>query len=105
LVSQAAFHDLGRLHLAHHGDAREKAMWSFVSDQLSNYETFWQTFVVLLTNRIDPSKQFGTEEWIRVRSGLPRQYEDLLMTNYSVLYYAASAAEQMRINGALLTSV
>lgn len=73
-------------------------MWPLVNDKLSNYEKFWQAFILLLTNRIDPNKHFGTDEWIRLRPGLPPQYEDLAMSNYSAFCYAACVVEQMRDN-------
>ena len=76
-----------------HGDGREKAVWSVVSNELGGYEAFWQALIVLLTNRVDP-KIIGSG-WIRLRSGIPREYEKLAMHNYSVLYYAGSARAQM----------
>ena len=103
METEATFRDLQQFRLSDHGDARERAIWPSVSSRLSNYEKFWQTFVVLLTNRVDP-KCLGSDEWIRLRPGLPRQYEDLAMSNYSALYYAASAAEQMRENDARIES-
>ena len=76
-----------------HGDGREKAVWPVVSNELGGYEAFLQALIVLLTNRVDP-KIIGSG-WIRLRSGIPREYEKLAMHNYSVLYYAGSARAQM----------
>ena len=98
METQTAFSDLQQLSLLYHGDARERAVWPTVSSELSSYETFWREFVVLLTNRVDPSKRFGADDWIRLRPGLPRNYEDLAMSNYSAFYYAASVVEQMSEN-------
>lgn len=91
---QAAFRNLEQFHLSEHGDAREKATWPSVSDCLSAYEMFWRTFIVLLTNRIDSQKELA-HDWIRLRPGIPRKYETLAMSNYSVLYYAASALQEI----------
>lgn len=96
------FQELDQLRLNSHGDSREIEMWLYVSDRLSNYERFWRTFVVLLTNRVDPKFQLGTAEWIRMRSGLPREFEDFAMRNYSVYYYAAATTEHIKLNRELL---
>jgi hypothetical protein len=96
--TQAAFRDLQLFCLLDHGDAREKTMWPSVSNRLSGYEQFWRTFIILLTNRIDPSRDCHEHAWIRLRDCVPRQYEDIAMSNYSVFYYAAAALEQMEIN-------
>jgi len=77
-----------------HGDSREKALWPEVSIALSQYERFWRGFIVLLTNRIDPNVPVGPA-WIRLRSSIPREYEELAMYNYSLFYYAASARGQI----------
>jgi hypothetical protein len=50
-----------------------------------------------LTNRVDPTIEFGAESWFRPRRDLPRVYEDVAMSNYSILYYAASASEHIGI--------
>jgi len=49
---------------------------------------FWRSFVVLLTNRIDP-KFSNTNEWIRLRPAIPPDCEDVAMASYSLFYYAA----------------
>ena len=103
LLTQNDFVELEQFNLAHHGDAREKAIWLLVSTTLSNYEKFWKAFIVLLTNRIDLAA-FSTPEWIRVRNGIPRDYEDLAMSNYTTLYYGALAAEQIRENDSLVAT-
>ena len=83
------------LHLREHGDARERHVWPGVSVALSQYEQFWRTLIVLLTNRIDPKVPRGPA-WIRIRSTIPSEYEQLAMHNYSLLYYAAEARQGIR---------
>ena len=48
----------------------------------------------MLTNRVDP---FATNEWIRVRTGLPDDYERLLMANYSIFYNIVAAYAQIQL--------
>lgn len=91
------FDELSAFQLADHGDRRERRLWAFASGELSEYEVFWRTLIVPLTNRVDPTIEFGSESWFRLRRHLPRVYEDVAMSNYSVLYYAASAFEQIGI--------
>jgi hypothetical protein len=82
------FAGLSVLTVAAHGDAREQDVWRDVASTLSNYETFWREFIVLLTNRITP---VAAPEWIRLRAAIPADYERLAMHNYSLFYYAATA--------------
>jgi hypothetical protein len=79
------------LNIRDHGDAREKELWPAVAVALSQYELFWRNLIVLLTNRIDPNISAEHPEWIRLRSSIPRVYEQLAMHNYSLFYYAAAA--------------
>jgi hypothetical protein len=83
---------LDDLNLLQHGDLRERDLWSTVSGALSQYEPFWRTLIVLLSNRIEPSVRFGDPAWIQARSMIPRSYEQLAMHNYS-LFYAARARQ------------
>lgn len=83
---------LDNLALENHGDARERQVWPTVSAHLSQYERFWRTLIVLLTNRINPQIPVGPE-WVRLRPNIPREYEILAMNNYSLFYYAATARE------------
>lgn len=94
MPSQADFGSLETLCLLNHGDAIERFYWPLVSKSLSEYETFWKRFVVLLTNRVD---RFASTEWIMLRKGLPEEYETLLMANYSTFYHCAVAGEQLEI--------
>lgn len=82
------FSGLSVLTIAAHGDAREQDVWGDVASTLSNYETFWREFIVLLTNRITT---VATPDWIRLRATIPADYERLAMHNYSLFYYAATA--------------
>jgi hypothetical protein len=91
------FDELSAFQLADHGDRRERRLWALASRELSEYEVFWRTLIVPLTNRVDPTIEFGLESWFRLRHHLPRVYEDVAMSNYSVLYYAASAFEQIGV--------
>jgi hypothetical protein len=91
------FDELSAFRLMDHGDRRERRLWAFASGELSDYEVFWRTLIVPLTNRVDPTIEFGSESWFRLRRHLPRVYEDVAMSSYSVLYYAASALEQISI--------
>ena len=91
------FDELSAFQLADHGDRRERRLWALASGELSQYEVFWRTLIVPLTNRVDPTIEFGSESWFRLRRHLPRVYEDVAMSNYSVLYYAVSAFEQIGI--------
>lgn len=88
------FTALDDLHLQEHGDARERHVWRNVATALPNYEEFWRTLIVLLTNRIDPSIPFGSV-WTRLRSTIPQAYEQLAMHNYSLFYYAAVARQSI----------
>jgi hypothetical protein len=83
MVTQANFDDLKQFELARHGDSLERFYWKSVSGVIPSYQTFWRTFIVLLTNRIDPQ---ASRNWIRLRAGIPEPYERLLMANYSVFY-------------------
>lgn len=84
------FSSLSVLTIAAHGDARERDVWRDVAGALSDYETFWREFIVLLTNRIVPVA-VAHQEWIRLRTPIPQTYEELAMRNYSLFYYAATA--------------
>lgn len=84
------FSGLSVLTIAAHGDARERDVWPDVAGTLSNYEVFWRELIVLLTNRIVPVVG-ASPDWIRLRTAIPRPYEQLAMHNYSLFYYAATA--------------
>lgn len=94
MPSQADFAGLENLRLLNHGDAVERFYWPRVSKSLSEYETFWKRFVVLLTNRVN---RLVKTEWIMLRKGLPQEYEALLMANYSTFYHCVVASEQLEI--------
>jgi hypothetical protein len=88
------FTGLEVLNIQDHGDARERDAWTTVAADLCNYELFWRTLIVLLTNRIEPSTQImAAPGWIRLRSTIPCKYEQLAMHNYSVFYFAATARQ------------
>ena len=91
---QADFTNLDQLRLLDHGDAIERFYWPTVSNSLSEYEIFWKKFIVLLTNRVDPS---ADKEWIMLRKGLSEEYESLLMANYSTFYHCVVAYTQIEI--------
>lgn len=94
MPSQADFTNLDQLRLVDHGDAVERHYWPTVSNSLSEYETFWKTFIVLLTNRVDP---FADKDWIMLRTGLSETYESLLIASYSTFYHCVVAHAQIEI--------
>jgi hypothetical protein len=53
MATQTDFANLEQLRLLDHGDAIERFYWPKVSRAISEYEDFWKTFVVLLTNRVN----------------------------------------------------
>jgi hypothetical protein len=75
-------------------DALERFYWPSVSTSLVGYELFWKTFIVLMTKRVDPLARDG---WIRLRTGLPSDYERLLMANYSIFYNLVVAHAQIAL--------
>jgi hypothetical protein len=91
------FAGLDGLNIRDHGDARERDVWPAVSAGLSGYELFWRAFIALLTNRVVPGLGAGPE-WIRLRAGIPREYEQLAMHNYSLFYFAATARRSIDEN-------
>lgn len=88
MATQADFVNLDQLNLLEHGDSLERFYWPTVSASLSEYETFWRAFIVLLTNRVDP---LAYRDWVMVRQGLNDKYESLLMANYSTFYHCVVA--------------
>jgi len=88
MAMQADFANLDQLNLLEHGDSLERFYWPMVSASLSEYETFWRAFIVLLTNRVDP---LAYSDWIMVRPSLKDKYESLLMANYSIFYHCVVA--------------
>jgi hypothetical protein len=98
MTTQADFAATQSLQLSKHGDARERCLWPAVADRLSEYERIWKSVIALFTNRVVVG--WTADEWIRVRPNLPTEYADLVMSNYSVFYYAARAFERIRIDKA-----
>jgi hypothetical protein len=47
------FDELSAFQLADQGDRRERRLWALVSGELSEYEVFWRTLIVPLTNRVE----------------------------------------------------
>ena len=94
MATQFDFTNLEQLSLLDHGDGIERFYWPKLSTHLFEYEVFWKKFVVLLTNRVDP---LALTDWIMVRDGLPKEYETLLMANYSTFYHCGVAQEQIDI--------
>jgi hypothetical protein len=91
---QSDYAALDQLNIRDHGDAHEQSAWHRVAISLSHYESFWRTLIVLLTNRIVPVPTDRTT-WIRLRDGMPRDYEQLAMQNYSVFQYASRAHDSL----------
>jgi hypothetical protein len=60
------FTGLDGLNTGDHRDARERDIWPTVATAVSQYEPFWRTLIVLLTNRIEPDIPVGPK-WIRLR--------------------------------------
>jgi hypothetical protein len=88
MATQADFANLDQLNLLEHGDSLERFYWPMVSASLSEYETFWRAFIVLLTNRVNP---LACSDWVMVRPCLEDKYESLLMANYSTFYHCVVA--------------
>jgi hypothetical protein len=91
---QFDFTSLNELCLRDHGDAIERFYSPKVASSLSEYEIFWKKFIVLLTNRVNPSLD---KDWIMLRSGLSEKYESLLMANYATFHHCVVAHEQIEI--------
>lgn len=94
MPSQYDFANLDQLRLSDHGDAIERFYWPVVSKPLSEYEVFWKKFIVLLTNRVDSS---AGSNWITLRRGLTKDYESILMSNYTAFYHCVVAHGQIEI--------
>jgi hypothetical protein len=63
-----------------------------VRDRFPKYEEFWRLFIVPLTNRT--STEFLDSSWIRLRPGVPAEWEKLAVCHYSVFYYLSRAAQR-----------
>jgi|GEM_PF-3785394 len=84
------FSALEGLSLSRHGDALERFYWPMLAHAVPSYELFWKYFVVLLTNRVIP---FAGFDRVALRTGIPHQYQELLMANYTTFYHFAVAHE------------
>jgi hypothetical protein len=82
--------------LSIHGDSRERQWGFLLSEELPEYERFWQKFIVPLTNRIDRSILMDDHCWIGFRSEIPERFQRLAITHYSVFYYLARVTVPMR---------
>jgi hypothetical protein len=92
----ALFDNLEKFDLRAHGDGREREWWFLLEGSFPAYQAFWQRHVVLLTNRIDSSIQFGDERWSRLRADIPLGFEKMAMHHYSIFYFLARATERLR---------
>ncbi|MBU0495124.1 MAG: hypothetical protein KKA73_14835 [Chloroflexi bacterium] len=66
------------LSLENDGDLWEQKYWHLIRESFPNYEVFWKTFIVPLSNRI----QYRKDQ--RIRCNLDPVLEQLAMTHYSV---------------------
>jgi len=88
------YDNLDAFSLLAHGDTFESERWTVVKDRFPQYEVFWRSYVVLLTNRINPSISPNDPSWIRLRTDIPPRFEKLAVCHYSVFYYASRASER-----------
>lgn len=88
------YENLNAYSLLAHGDTFESERWPLVKDRFPRYEVFWRSYVVLLTNRINPSIFQTDPSWIRLRTSMPPRFEKLAVCHYSVFYYASRACER-----------
>jgi hypothetical protein len=86
---------LSRFNLLTHGDRHEREFWPLLSVRFPSYETLWRRLVVPLTGRVDPKISPALPEWIRLRSNVPRLYEQIAMAHYSVFYFAGRAVMRL----------
>jgi hypothetical protein len=88
------YENLNAFSLLVHGDNFECERWGLVKDRFPCYEVFWRSYVVLLTNRINPAIPQSDPSWIRLRPDIPSRFEKLAVCHYSVFYYASRASER-----------
>lgn len=88
------YENLDAFSLLIHGDQFESERWRLVKDRFPRYELFWRSYVVLLTNRIDPTVPQSDPSWIRLRTDIPPRFEKLAVCHYSVFYYVSRASER-----------
>lgn len=86
---------LDQFELGRHGDRRERDLWPLVSKRFPSYEVFWRRIIVPLTHRIDPRVARQDDRWIRLRPGIPSQYEQLSMAQYSVFHHLGRALKRL----------
>lgn len=90
------FANLETFRLVDHGDGREREWWPLLAETFPNYEIFWRRYVVPFTNRVSDSIRPESHTWYRVRSGIPRRWELLAVSHYSVFYFAGRAVAKLR---------
>ncbi len=81
--------------LSEHGDPYEKLWWPrLLEHEFPEYEQFWISHVVPLTNRIDPTISPADRQWIAIRndSKLDEYLEQMAMAQYSTFYYFSRAS-------------
>jgi hypothetical protein len=81
--------------LARHGDRNEREFWPLLSGRLPSYEILWRRLIVPMTNRIDREINPDSDRWIRFRSAIPKNYEQLSMAHYSVFYFLGRASKRL----------
>lgn len=89
------FQNLDSFSILSHGDSLERRAWHFLSKDFPNYEVFWRRYIVILTNRVDPSIPASGLEWILTRKDVPDEYEKMAMCHYSIFYHLVRAIEGM----------
>jgi hypothetical protein len=95
------FKNLDTFRLIEHGDAREQEWWPLLAEPFPDYEIFWRRYIVPFTNRVNGSMPPQSHIWRRVRPGIPRQWERLAVSHYSVFYFAGRAFAKLRETGRL----
>lgn len=71
------------------GDYWEKMFWPFLKDQFPNYETFWQEFIIPLTNR---------PQNIQIRDDIHPLLEEMAMAHYSTFCHVGTTFWLINLN-------
>jgi hypothetical protein len=80
--------------LRQHGDPYEKLWWPLLEHEFQEYEPFWNSHIVPLTNRIDPGICETDRQWISLREdpSIDQTVEQMAMSQYSTFYFLSRAS-------------